>query len=1343
MNVLTPAAVAPSNSLISMEEWDVMFFEAHDVQPPTADEANWVYQTRRIASDLDAGRDKWLYVFVANLDDAGQIDRTSLRIEGHYDEEGALSLVNWVPEFDEESGERRGPHAGRDVRPADVPTQGNRVRLMFRVDGSAAENASRVAPPAGGRSVYLAFLSHVQLPAIRLDRYFGEWAHRHLLNRALLLDPSSLTAEGEDGGAKVGYGPTATDAKQEGGHGWVSTVRGTGRPLAKGILIDYLDLAAELHANYQNALIDLHRFDLENADKVLHATVTRGVVEAYAADEGIPPEDTPGRPLDKIETFEGERDVLEAPVRLWSDRLYNYHIELPAFGLARDDAAEAERVSGLSDDRLQTALDELGRQADLLEDAELSEAGRRYLREELAGRWAEHWVRLVSQSVNVLEKATKIPARVFRRAFGDAWKFLRAERLTAQTADDRLASALSQVVTSLEAARAQSGVAAAAAAELDEAGTVLLEAMADLRSSRRRLGTLRDRGASVSDELARARADFRNRLLLPDRAPSRPGFRPLTVDGMVRGSEFVFFEPRSFRPGAQTSFGVEPVRFRVEPVGDEGLVVLRSGGRTAVGTGGLVLPPGEQLRADANRVGALKDELDEIRRQIGVEEAVVRSQEGRASSASANRRAVRKQLAYEQLMEKAKLDELDASAQSAGRATITARDQQAARAGAQASFDAKEVKLSAKGRIAFMLTFVGAGISVYTHVQDRRRRDDGEAWSVHEKAFSSGVGAAGGLLGTVESLDLVWTRAATAVTARTAGGLALKTAGMIGGVCVVIVGALDLERERESHDEVGQVAAGFTIASGVFTALAGGAFLANAAAGLVLALGVVGLVIGIIAALIWIFQNSPLEDWFEACVWGEESSGSELTGAALRRRIESDIEGLLRIIALPLVSVELWDVDGGPARLARYGYLERPVPDALRFVLRPGYRSPGSSFRVSDFRLVTEQAGLIWGDEVSVGVQSAFDLSDPTRVLFVDATEEGKRAAFVHEFDIEEPALPPSAVAVLRRQPRNVEFECTVELVPGRMSDVYGVEDDVGVAVGATGGPPVSFRLRGPVGYWKQAEPSDYQYSPLTPPLAQRRRRTTRLRWPTGRLTPETPPSLPADRPATDLEVAAAARSVRGGKVALGVALGVYTLVVGLGVVAMAGLGEPVARRPRYARGRRGRRSARVDHEGLSGRTGNPGRGPGRGPSRTPRTRDGTVHAPRWSVAGLHPPVVARLHRGRGRRRAVHRRPGPGPERTRRGVRHAMPTRRLPRRSRRAGPLRRARGGAGDAARHRPCVVGARVARVARVQRGLARVPALRVRRPRGRPAQLGSDVGGRRAGVGRRLRSRPAGRRV
>ena len=57
---------------------------------------------------------------------------------------------------------------------------------------------------------------------------------------------------------------------------------------------------------------------------------------------------------------------------------------------------------------------------------------------------------------------------------------------------------------------------------------------------------------------------------------------------------------------------------------------------------------------------------------------------------------------------------------------------------------------------------------------------------------------------------------------------------------------------------------------------------------------------------------------------------------------------------------------------------------------------------------------------------------------------------------------------------------------------------------------------------------------------------------------PTTPPPL-ADRPATELEVSTAARSVRGGKAGIGIALGAYAVVVAGVVVAMVGFGEPVA----------------------------------------------------------------------------------------------------------------------------------------------------------------------------------------
>ena len=144
-----PTARSRTNTAVQTEEWDVAFFEAHDPTPPTAETPRWTFQTRAIASDPEQGRDKWLYVFVANLHADGRVDRTSLKYEGHYGEDGALTLVNHEPD----PGETLSPQVGLDVRPATVPVPGKRLPLAFQVDGSAAGGASNVAPPpAGARS---------------------------------------------------------------------------------------------------------------------------------------------------------------------------------------------------------------------------------------------------------------------------------------------------------------------------------------------------------------------------------------------------------------------------------------------------------------------------------------------------------------------------------------------------------------------------------------------------------------------------------------------------------------------------------------------------------------------------------------------------------------------------------------------------------------------------------------------------------------------------------------------------------------------------------------------------------------------------------------------------------------------------------------------------------------------------------------------------------------------------------------------------------------------------------------------------------------------------------------
>ena len=1052
-----PVAVsALTNSVISTEEWDVLFYEAVDPRPPTSDRATWVYGPERVTSKPDEGREKWLYVFLATLDAAGEVVRTSLQYEGAYDEGGALRLVDW-------SG-GAGSWAGHDVRPPTVDRPGGRLRLSFQVDGSAVERASRATVPEGGRSVYLAFLSHVQLPAVRLDKYFGAWAHRHLLDRALLLDPSALTAAGESGGPAVGLGPTARDAQRGGGERWVQVVAGGGGrgPLAKAVLIDWVDFATELHAGYTAALNRLHAYDIRTAEKALHASITRKVVEAYEATERDEPGesvDVPGDPLAKVEIFEAERRPLVEDVRLWHDRLYGVHLETPAYALAREDATDFGVLDELSDETLDKIEAQGALHGDLLDGAERMEAGQRYLRQELVDS-TRSWTRSVVFSPTLVRRLVQVPTKLYKdQVLSGALTEQKTAAETVEALRDQRVRMQTQHATAAQHAQAQRGVSKAAAAAVDRVQTDVLEALAATEAN-----PLIVPGTPAFDEVAEsveaALRERAGRVLDAPFVPGRvePGFRPVPVwevvspggvwrpGAAVPAIEFSVMDPRVWRLPGQGVPDIRFRRFRFRRL-DSGLLVLADGERTALAN----------VRRLGLHGGPTPDALDARRKAIALERlrGDLLDAEVHATGAAADARAA----GTAEAAAKADLDAVKARL-AAGETTLN---------DASARAELRTTRVTVGGRLLFGLAAIGAAMSARTLDREigagRADRAAGVGhWEAYAAAYGAGASTAAGVMGTAESLELVSKRTLAAVQGRTALGRSLKAFGIAGGAMTIVAGGIALQQEHDSHDEIGQLSAVLVIASGTASVAGGTAFFFFPRATVLLRfLGWVGIAASLLSILFLVLSNTPIEDWFEGSIWGAEEDVPAGGDAVPSARITRELAGLFKIVAQPIVSVELWDKEGGD-QLATYGSVSREAPDALRLVVRPGLLLPGWTIQVRDLRLRLPPIEGAWRELVPFvdgperreeTVARRLSVPDMSRDVYLPPSD-GVAGAFVREFDLDDLAVSDEARMRLRMPPVGVMFACEVEVGP----PTEGLPPEL-----LARAPSVTMGLQGGVGY--------------------------------------------------------------------------------------------------------------------------------------------------------------------------------------------------------------------------------------------------------------------------------------
>lgn len=947
------------------------------------------YLVRPVHSDVANARDKWLYIFRADIHPGRTISASSLQWEGQYDDQGGLKVVDW--------SQGAGQWAGQDVRPATIDKPNGVITLTI-------EDRSALGRPLEGvRSVHVAFLSHAQLPAVRLDQYFSGHPDARLPSRALLLDPG---ATAEDGGFRSTLAHAA------------STTRWMLAPDADGVcwayLFDYVDFARTLHGYYAASVARFAAYSLDNAEKILHAGLTRSLADAYRDEEhkddderdDVPDPDwtlaeevssqgrVPGEVYTRLDAFAAEVAAEAARVEFWATHLYDEWMSGDAFAMAREDATGFGPLDGLADPALDAVEAEIARQADLLDGAEVSERGKAYLAANLARANTPPWYDRVALATRIVGRLADIPKTYYESLAAKA-----TEEIAAATADlkARRLSAFAQLLTSYEHARI---VVPSAATAIDEKQLRILTPML----------TAVGPGAPGSGGLPGSPADLLSSLPTPLRGATGSGLTALPTAMIVgatgrgvQGAGLNLLEPTHWTPGHTYGLRDAPTtQFRWTRT-EDGLLVLSGGGRRAfadargllTGAPGLVTPSGEPL---TRKRAALSRLVDVTGRPL-------------AESDAAAFDAFRQRVASEQ-------------------AALDAR---------QLAVDMREARLNWAGRLFIalnLLDLITSWADLQAKIRDGRR-DQGRgagAWEAYLGAMGAGAGTASAATGLIESTKALLPKGIAAGRV----GLALTVFGKISGVLAIVSSSVSLVQEIDTHDEAGAWSAGFGLAAGMFV------FIYPPAA----------VALAVISVVIFLFANTPIEDWLENNYWGVEETGEirALSSSRGRRRLIYEVEDLFGMLGRPLLSVEVRRSEAGaPSELVRYGStLETAAPNRLRLTIRPGLFPDGATIEVSLFEILLPPRGLgdmISGDREATSIQDRLSVPDPLREAVAEGAHGG--TVFIREWGLDD--LPGSLAQRLRMPPTVLTFTCrvTVRLPQGFSrvtSPAYTVRGAVGYA---------------------------------------------------------------------------------------------------------------------------------------------------------------------------------------------------------------------------------------------------------------------------------------------------------
>ncbi|HHP7238379.1 hypothetical protein [Longibacter sp.] len=316
-------------------------------------------------------------------------------------------------------------------------------------------------------------------------------------------------------------------------------------------------------------------------------------------------------------------------------------------------------------------------------------------------------------------------------------------------------------------------------------------------------------------------------------------------------------------------------------------------------------------------------------------------------------------------------------------------------------------------------------------------------WASYQGAVASGLGLGSAVAGSVEGVEHLLPRTALRSNAGTMTRLAigLRVVGVVGAVLGAVAAAITLASESDQHDTFGAWSAGLALGASVLILLSMIKALSF--------LGPVGIGLALLSVVVFLFADTKLEELLRTCAWSEEerAAAQGLDAAALRERHQQELVDLLQLLARPQLSMDLLDADGA---IYTYGSSPGATPTFLRLTVRPGFHPPGTTYEVSDFRIshaIDDVADSVAPDDMQIP-SPGFDLvltedtgSDPVQVP----------RGFVRQWKIQDLDLRTDTQNRLQMPAAGFSFRAEVRV---QIQEVATVDD-----------LDQSYHMRGPVGY--------------------------------------------------------------------------------------------------------------------------------------------------------------------------------------------------------------------------------------------------------------------------------------
>jgi hypothetical protein len=782
-------------------------------------------------SDAGPARQKWVYVFKRAA--GGHV---SLSAEGRFDTDGTFTLVDWQSKS----------WANEDRRPAETEKQ--------------ADDPAHLALDHDPESTELfAFLVHTQLPWHRLQQYIGVNPEVPLEYRAVKIAPG-------DGDHVVRNGESGVDAV---------------------LLTDYVNHVDRLHQKYRAAIRKKQQYQQDTADKLLHAGLTRSVVESYL-DEQYPDQRTkdespttpgdpladevPGAPLDRLSEFETEVEdsvrEFDDEINRWAGWLYDGWLGSPMYETARADGVMyASDPANFGDEQTKRAEEGLCRDLELLDEAVRSDDGQAHLQErfgEKSGELGGSGAKGLAFATTFLKRLADVPADDLDDLYDSAEAGSRSKVL--DTAGQRRLRAYSILLEQLEVLRMTAGPGGSVQKTYARRQVAILQPLSD--------------AAGAEPDGAGGRSSGPTRAWTAD--PNGPDAHPSTsaqrASAMLTGPDGEL--PRS-GASAEDLLGL---RFATVGRTDESGATVR------------------HLRAEAVEGRALTLRGDGTAAVVDVEGVAAAEvlETGPSADAGPAEVEVRRRRLVRGLVATGGLD-ADVSEGAGGRT--------AGGADPASGSSTSDGWISGSGRFLVVLGVmdIGLGLLDLAGKLDEVGTDDPTraAWEAWLSAGGSAAGLGGAGLGAYEAVQNIR-------KAHKAGGVTGLTAATKWALYFELFAALiaGIDEAKEG-DLLGMVSAGLGGASaGLLTAgMSGGTVSLGALSISSALLSGIGFALLVAAAVAWSISDTKIEAWLKQNYWSAEGTlmggaeGRDKSGEELEDVLRHQIEELMRLMATPRVRV--------------------------------------------------------------------------------------------------------------------------------------------------------------------------------------------------------------------------------------------------------------------------------------------------------------------------------------------------------------------------------------------------------------------------------------------------------